>query len=374
MPGHGDPSNSQALSRIHPEHEPHAPGTQPGRRPHLPIEPHSDAHTDKTYIVTRADLSHGQQIAQAVHAMSLLPQHDPQAYTQWRATSDSIVVLAAPSEQALIEITQQARATGISHATWREPDLGDETTAIILAPGPNTPGLLAHLPLAGKTEPPAGTGSREAGLRRLTTAMTGCEQTPGMNVLEHGRAVRETYLALLDHANKRADLNTEPGWRLPEWLTERGTQLAAHQVTQTHAEQYLTLHDCGKPAVRVIDDTGRSRFPEHAAASERAYRRTLRKHASETVAWLIANDMAIHTAPADQLTGPDGIANHPGTPTLLLAAIAEVHANAAMFGGTSSDSFKAKIKRVDQRGRALIRHWDTHGWPQTGGECDSTTP
>jgi len=44
----------------------------------------------------------------------------------------------------------------------------------------------------------------------------------------------------------------------------------------------------------------------------------------------------------------------PEAAALLLTAIAEVHSNAEMFGGHDSDSFKAKIKRLDKRGRIAI--------------------
>ncbi len=40
---------------------------------------------------------------------------------------------------------------------------------------------------------------------------------------------------------------------------------------------------------------------------------------------------------------------------LMLTALAEVHANAEMFGGRDSVSFKIKWKQIDQRGRALCK-------------------
>ena len=41
-------------------------------------------------------------------------------------------------------------------------------------------------------------------------------------------------------------------------------------------------------------------------------------------------------------------------PTLLLTALAEVHSNAIMFGGLTSDSFKMKAKHLDKRGRQVL--------------------
>ncbi len=34
--------------------------------------------------------------------------------------------------------------------------------------------------------------------------------------------------------------------------------------------------------------------------------------------------------------------------------MAEVHSNAAMFGGTDSDSFKIKAKHLNKRGRQVL--------------------
>jgi hypothetical protein len=47
----------------------------------------------------------------------------------------------------------------------------------------------------------------------------------------------------------------------------------------------------------------------------------------------------------------------PEAASLYLTAVAEVHANAPMFGGFESTSFKSKMKHLDRRGKALLRHW-----------------
>ena len=60
-------------------------------------------------------------------------------------------------------------------------------------------------------------------------------------------------------------------------------------------------------------------------------------------------DMVVHTMSAAEL---DEFAARPEAPTLL-TGLAEVHANAEMFGGQESVSFKSKWKHLDRRGRAL---------------------
>lgn len=40
--------------------------------------------------------------------------------------------------------------------------------------------------------------------------------------------------------------------------------------------------------------------------------------------------------------------------TLMLVGLAEIHANAEMFGGLDSTSFKIKFKHIDVRGRQVF--------------------
>jgi hypothetical protein len=43
--------------------------------------------------------------------------------------------------------------------------------------------------------------------------------------------------------------------------------------------------------------------------------------------------------------------------TLLIAALAEVHSNASLFGGIESTSFKIKWKTIDKRGRQICKRY-----------------
>ena len=65
-------------------------------------------------------------------------------------------------------------------------------------------------------------------------------------------------------------------------------------------------------------------------------------------------DMDIHLLKA---VGVEEFASRPEAATLLLTGLAEVHSNAAMFGGISSTSFKIKWKQIDRRGKAIFRGW-----------------
>jgi hypothetical protein len=116
-------------------------------------------------------------------------------------------------------------------------------------------------------------------------------------------------------------------------------------------ERYAVNHDCGKHLVEVTDGEGRH-FPDHANASADYW---LEHYPKDThVALLMRNDMFIHTCTAEELD--TSVLSHDVLCTLLLTALAEVHANAAMFGGMDSQSFKIKWKQVNRRGSRLLRH------------------
>ena len=264
-------------------------------------------------------------------------------------------MLTAPSAHALFDIATAARARGIVTTEFREPDLGDELSAVALAPSAETRKLLSNLPLAGRgvtTEAEATARARESRLREMSYAMMSCDQTPGQDVLQHGRSVREHYFALADHLAGTVNLHDYANWRLPAWLDTYREELLAATVDRYAMDRYLTLHDCGKPAVLEVREDGHRHFPGHADASTRVYRDTFAGEADETVAYLIEHDMDIHLIRADDLpefVGRDTAIAH------LLAGLAEVTSNAAMFGGIGSDGFKMKFKRLDQRGRAICR-------------------
>ncbi len=70
---------------------------------------------------------------------------------------------------------------------------------------------------------------------------------------------------------------------------------------------------------------------------------------------LMGMDMDAHLLKAD---GIQEFADRPEAVTLLLTSLAEVHSNAAMFGGVDSDSFKIKAKHLEKRGRQVVAAMD----------------
>lgn len=302
--------------------------------------------------MTHAELSTGYQTAQIAHATAEFIFTAPAEASQWKQTSNSLIALEASNAEHLSQLLEQAKALNITAIEFREPDMGDEITAIAFAPSEETPNLLAGLPCAGRTPRDEKLArKRETKIRKLSALMESCPQTEGQNVLQHGRSVREHYFTLIDYINGEVSLDDAPNWRIPEWIDDNLLTIKENLLPRYIMDRYLTLHDCGKPAVRTVDENGKQHFPNHAESSADVYLSTFNSDADETVAYLIRHDMDAH------MLKNDGVAEFAKTPTAvcqLLAALAEVTSNASMFGGIESTSFKIKFKQINQRGKAVL--------------------
>ena len=179
---------------------------------------------------------------------------------------------------------------------------------------------------------------------RLIEEMAACQQTPTQSVLEHGRSVWSHFQQLSDHLAHGTDL--PPWWRVPAWAYSPG--LLDHLPSMAILEEYTIYHDAGKVVTRAVDADGRHHFPDHAKATETLW---LSVGGNPQAARLMGMDMDAHLLKAD---GIHEFASRPEAPALLLVALAEVHSNAAMFGGTNSDSFKIKAKHLEKRGRQVM--------------------
>jgi hypothetical protein len=179
----------------------------------------------------------------------------------------------------------------------------------------------------------------------LLEAMRNCNQTAGMTVLQHGEMVRDYYRDLISHLRDRRPL--QYNWRLPSWINDPALIQGLPDV-EIMAEYHL-FHDCGKPSCRIVDEEGRQHFPDHAAVSEAAW---LAIGGSREVGTLIGMDMDVHLLKGDEV---ETFARRPQALALLLTALSEVHANASMFGGIDSVSFKIKWKHLEKRGKAILR-------------------
>lgn len=179
--------------------------------------------------------------------------------------------------------------------------------------------------------------------------MRQCFQSSGQDMLQHDEAVRSKFSELVAAMATGA---LPPGWRVPSWLTASSAPGLLQRLPALESlARYQRYHDCGKHRCLRQGPDGQQQFPGHAAASAPVWR----EHGGdEPVAQLIAQDRDVHLLQAEDV--PE-FASRPTAAGLLLTALAEVHANAALSGELDSPGFKAKLKHLDRRGQAVLKCW-----------------
>lgn len=186
-------------------------------------------------------------------------------------------------------------------------------------------------------------------IEEINQAMKSCPQTNFQTVWEHGESVTKYLKTLVDFINSN---ETElKDWKIPSWIfTYRSnflSSIAKEQILYT----YTLYHDCGKPYCRIVDKEGKQHFPNHANVSYDKWMEIKeRSEYHQEIGNLIKHDMDIHTMSAEDV---ETFCNHENAASLLLAGLAEIHSNSAMFGGKDSVSFKIKWKQIDKRGKAI---------------------
>lgn len=88
----------------------------------------------KLFLVTRADLPAGQQAVQVAHAFREFTEQHEEVERAWYRSSNHLAVLSVADEPALFDLVTRAEQRGFKVSLFREPDRGDELTAIALEP------------------------------------------------------------------------------------------------------------------------------------------------------------------------------------------------------------------------------------------------
>lgn len=179
--------------------------------------------------------------------------------------------------------------------------------------------------------------------------MIACKQTKSQNVLQHGISVAEHSLDIYNILDGKG---AKFQWRLPQWFTANKEFIKNNIADIATMTEYLVFHDSGKPYCRNIDKDGRNHFGNHADVSQRVWKRFSN---SDIVCMLISSDMDMHTIKADDVELYCKNREARMILTSLVAALCEIHANAEMFGGIESDSFKIKFKRLESRGKSIMK-------------------
>ncbi len=175
-------------------------------------------------------------------------------------------------------------------------------------------------------------------------AMKRCEQFPGFSVFDHGNSVFDHYQALVDVLIEK---RSPEAWRLPKKLPVFAVKALENVHTAQVLQNYMIYHDIGKPYCRVLDASGQYHFPNHAEVSSEIAKRL---GFDTTICRLMLFDMDLHVEKSERV---EHRLKHDWSLqdacSLALVSLSEIHANARMFGGIESTSFKIKFKALERR-------------------------
>lgn len=283
--------------------------------------------------IVRSDIDPGHQVAQTAHAIAEFAGKFPEEFEQWKRESNSVVCLSCADEEELMSLIGKLEEKAVDYSAFAEPDMGDQTTAVSFLADRQLRKTFQHLSLA------LNTGRARS---KAYESMIRCEQAPGVDMLDHGIAVFQKYKQLYKHLHGISTCDSAPSWM------SRREEIIPALAPLDVVFDYTVHHDCGKPSCLTVGEDGKRRYPGHAVASEAvAASMGLRK----AVRSLISKDMDFHTLKSEDIAR---FAADPDAVTLMVVAAAEVLANAEMFGGTDSDSFKIKWKHIEKRGRQVL--------------------
>lgn len=87
---------------------------------------------------------------QSAHAGINFQYQYPNIAKQWNKQSNYLIILSVENELQLLLFLEKFKAYNLKTTTFREPDIGNEITAIAVEPGEKSRKLTSRLPLALK--------------------------------------------------------------------------------------------------------------------------------------------------------------------------------------------------------------------------------
>jgi hypothetical protein len=97
-------------------------------------------------VVTRRDLTPGQQAVQATHAAIDFVFFYPELAKKWH-DSNYLIEVTVNDLQELTNLIELLELSELKYAAFTEPDLNDELTALCIEPSNLTQKLISNLPL-----------------------------------------------------------------------------------------------------------------------------------------------------------------------------------------------------------------------------------
>ena len=84
---------------------------------------------------------------QSAHAAIEFQHEHREIATKWNTESNYLVFLSVPDEQSLLKLLKKAQMRGLTYSVFKEPDIGNQVTAITLEPSERARKLCSNLPL-----------------------------------------------------------------------------------------------------------------------------------------------------------------------------------------------------------------------------------
>lgn len=86
-------------------------------------------------------------MVQAAHAAVDFQHQHPQLAKEWNTNSNYLIILAVENEEKLKKYIQKFQKAKLCHVVFKEPDIGNEITALCVQPSEMSRKLTCHLPL-----------------------------------------------------------------------------------------------------------------------------------------------------------------------------------------------------------------------------------
>lgn len=182
----------------------------------------------------------------------------------------------------------------------------------------------------------------------LHSAMKNTYQFGDIDMYQHGEMVFNEYQKMMNAIkNKDTQYIEDIGFSFDKNFIEK---LFDYQYDMEIMRNYQIYHDCGKHLSRIVDNNGKVHYPDHAQHSSNIYGQYFD---NPIVQELILKDLNFHTFKSEEIIEWIKKEDKYMLASLYITAWAEILANATMFGGINSDSFKIKRKKLIQNGKKL---------------------
>ena len=106
-------------------------------------------NTEKLRVITRSDLPLSYQAVQSGHAGIQFQHEHPEIAKHWHENSNYLIFLSVKDEERLKRLIDIAELNNIKHSVFREPDIGNEITAIALEPSSVSKKITSKIKLLG---------------------------------------------------------------------------------------------------------------------------------------------------------------------------------------------------------------------------------